>query len=90
VAALGVAVALEERGEVERLLDDLGDEAGEVLLGELVVEVRRKQEELVRIVGREDQSMLLGRSHASGQRVPGFMYDGPPGGSYQFSRGARP
>ena len=66
LAALGVAIAVDEGGEVEGLLDDLGDEVGEVILGEPVVQVRGEEKVLLGIVASKDRGMLVRSRHARG------------------------
>ena len=46
----GLVVVVREEGfQVEVLVDHLGDDAGEVVLGEPLIEVRREKERLLRI-----------------------------------------
>ena len=91
MAALGVAVSLEERGEIERLLDDLGDEAGEMILRKPVLQIGREKEALLRVVAGEDRRMLVLGRHATGEQLaPDLCTPVHQRESHQFNRGARP
>jgi hypothetical protein len=79
VAAPGVAIAVDQGRKIERLLDNLGDEASQVLLGKPLTEVEGHQKILLGIVGVEDRRTLLGGSRAPREWIPGFTYVGPPG-----------
>lgn len=67
-----VGVAVDQRGEVEGLLYDLGDEAGEMFRRGQFIEVGREEYVLLRVVGSEVRGALLGGGHATRNGAPGF------------------
>jgi hypothetical protein len=57
-----VVVAREEGGQVEMIVNDLRDDAREVVLGEPLVELRREEEGLLGVVLAKDRTTLGGRA----------------------------
>ena len=82
VATLGVVVSGREEREVDLRVDELGDEPGEVILGEPVVEARWEEEVLMGVVSTEVRLRSRG-VHDRGNTTPAIV---PPS---EFASNAR-